>query len=69
MTLENEVMDSLEDLNYPEMDVIQNKGSVVTDLSTFSSIVSWISSQLQRIANFESLINPIKSNYKLFELN
>jgi hypothetical protein len=62
-------MDSLEDLNYPEMDVIQNKGSVVTDLSTFSSIVSWISSQLQRIANFESLINPIKSNYKLFELN
>ncbi len=67
MTLENEVMDSLEDLNYPEMDVIQKNGKIVTDLSTFSSIVSWISSQLQIIANFESLINPIKSNYQLFK--
>jgi hypothetical protein len=69
MTLENEVMDSLEDLDYPEMEVIRKNGLDVKELSTFSSIVSWISIELQRIANFESHINPIQSNYKLFELN
>ena len=60
MTLENEVLDSLEDLKYPDFQTIETNVSLLTNVSTFSSIVSWISNELQRIDNLESTVNPIK---------
>ena len=66
MTLEMEVLDSLEDLKYPDFDAIQNNVSLLTDLSAFSSMISWISNQLQKTEGLESTVNPIKGLFSIY---
>ncbi|XP_054162904.1 protein FAM98A-like [Oppia nitens] len=71
--LTNEILDSLQDLDYHDFDdVLLSDGDndshvvdVLSQLTTFSSIVSWISNQLQKLLRLESLVHPIKDDKEL----
>ncbi|CAG2176390.1 unnamed protein product, partial [Oppiella nova] len=68
MTLEDEILDSLQDLDYPDFSAIDTNVSLLTQLQTFSAIISWISSQLQKSQRLESFVNPIKDESESMSL-
>ena len=66
MSLENEILDALEDLKYPG---IPAEDSLLAELTTFSAIISWLSKQLQKlIPTCESIVDPIKGMFIVLNL-
>lgn len=57
MSLFDDVVDVLHDLEYPKCEAVGNLEKI--DLITFSEIVNWLTCELQVLLNTESYVNPI----------